>query len=535
MSDFVMPSLGADMSRATLVAWNVAPGDRVVRGDILCEVDTDKGVIEVEVWEDGIVRELVAEVGEDVSVGGVLARLDAPGVAPPPGEEAPPAHAPALDGHPPGEAAPPADAPPEVRRLSESPTATDAPPTAPAASSRHAPPAASAASAVPTPPTDRPDGRPATPPADPRLRVTPAARVAARELDVELAAVQGTGPGGAITSADVEAAHAASPPSPHLPDADGPRATPVARRMAEVHGLDLAGVEGSGPRHAVTRADLEPLLQEVPMPAEPARRGTGARGDEAGDAPGRQHAPGRQDAPEREDVPGGKDDLAAEEGRKARLREAIAAAMARSKREIPHYYLSETVDMGAAVAWVEAYNENRPPGERILLTALLVHAVAGAAREVPEMNGFFEDERFHPASDVHAGIAISLRGGGVVTPALHHCHDRDVPGIMEGLRDLVARARRGKLRASEMTGGTLTITALGEMGVESVFGVIFPPQVAIVGFGRVSERPWAHRGLLGVRPAMTVTLAADHRVSDGITGARFLLAIRQRLEHPESP
>jgi len=477
MSDFTMPSLGADMARATLVEWRVAPGDRVARGDILCEVDTDKGVIEVEVWSDGVVRELVAEVGQDVAVGEVLARMDPP------------------------ESPPPSDVPPEVRRLSDPPPRSPSPPS-PAPPAPPAPPSPPRPAAPPLPP--RP-AAPTPPPAgEAGRRITPAARVAARRLGVELDSVHGTGPGGAITSADVEAAGSPRPeagadasPSEVAP----PRATPVARRMAEVHGLDLAGIEGTGPRQAVTRADLEPLLQPRGARAEP------SEGEEEEE----------------------------EEDLRARLRSAIAAAMTRSKREIPHYYLSETVDMGAAVAWVEAYNAARPPGERILLTALLVHAVARAAMEVPEMNGFFEEGRFRPVSDVHAGIAISLHGGGVVTPALHHCQDRDIPGVMEGLRDLVARARRGKLRASEMTGGTLTITALGEMGVESVFGVIFPPQVAIVGFGRVSERPWAREGLLGVRPVMTVTLAADHRASDGITGARFLLALRQRLEQPESP
>lgn len=514
MSDFLMPSLGADMARATLVAWNVAPGDRVARGDILCEVDTDKGVIEVEVWETGVVRELVAQVGEDVAVGGVLARIDAaeephpeaPRAGEPragaPRAERPPDPSPPAPPAPPSPAAAPrevpADAPAEVRRLSEIPRPAAGPP--------------------PSPPRPRSTTRPsaaahpnAAPP-DAEHRVTPAARVAARALGVNPASVRGTGPGGAVTSTDIEAAHAAGmSPASEVPLPPGvpptpPRATPVARRMAEVHGLDLADVEGTGPRRAVTRADLEPLLDsDASAPALPIGAGV------------------------QEGLPG------AEEDRKARLREAIAAAMARSKREIPHYYLSETVDMGAAVAWVETWNAERPPGDRILLAALLAHAVAGAAREVPSMNGFFEGGAYRPASDIHLGIAISLHGGGVVTPALHHCQDRDVADIMVGLRDLVARARRGKLRASEMTGGTLTMTALGEMGVESVFGVIFPPQVAIVGFGGIRERPWAHEGLLGVRPLMSMTLAADHRVSDGITGARFLHAIRQRLEHPGSP
>ncbi|HYQ81654.1 MAG TPA: dihydrolipoamide acetyltransferase family protein, partial [Anaeromyxobacteraceae bacterium] len=218
----------------------------------------------------------------------------------------------------------------------------------------------------------------------------------------------------------------------------------------------------------------------------------------------------------------------------AGMRQAIAAAMARSKREIPHYYLGLDVDLSRALAWLARENERRPVTERLLPVALLLKAVARAVREVPEMNGFFVDGAFRRSEPVHLGVAISLRQGGLIAPALHDVDRQDLSGIMRGLNDLVARTRRGGLRSSELSDGTLTVTSLGDMGVGAVYGVIYPPQVALVGFGRVQERPWAAGGMLGVRPVVTVTLAADHRVSDGIRGAQFLAAIDRLLQAPEA-
>jgi pyruvate dehydrogenase E2 component (dihydrolipoamide acetyltransferase) len=132
------------------------------------------------------------------------------------------------------------------------------------------------------------------------------------------------------------------------------------------------------------------------------------------------------------------------------------------------------------------------------------------------------------------GVAISLRGGGLVAPAIHDADHCTLDELMAALRDLVQRARTGGLRGSEMSDPTITVTNLGDQGVDQVFGVIYPPQVALVGFGRVAPRPWAVDGLLGVRPVVRATLAADHRASDGHDGARFLAAIDALLQHPEA-
>jgi pyruvate dehydrogenase E2 component (dihydrolipoamide acetyltransferase) len=215
------------------------------------------------------------------------------------------------------------------------------------------------------------------------------------------------------------------------------------------------------------------------------------------------------------------------------MRKAIATAMARAKREIPHYYLATHIDMSRAMAWLQAENLKRSVPERLLYTVLLLKAVALATHDVPEMNGFWRDGAFKPGGGVHVGVAISLRQGGLIAPAMHDVDKKSLDEIMTGLRDLVKRTRAGVLRSSEISEATITVTNLGEQGVETVFGVIYPPQVALVGFGKVVERPWAANGMVGARPVMVATLAADHRASDGHRGGLFLATIERLLQEPE--
>ncbi len=291
-----------------------------------------------------------------------------------------------------------------------------------------------------------------------------------------------------------EAAEAAPAPAP-APEA-GPaartRASPAARRRAEELGIDLAGLSGSGPDGSITIADVE-AATPAPAAAKPAA------------------------APDRA----------------AAMRRAIAAAMSRSNREIPHYYLGTEIDLGAAMRWLSEQNAARPVTERILPAALLLRSVALAAREVPEMNGFWLDGSFRPSPSVHLGVAISL-STGLVAPALHDAEKKTLGDLMKDLRDLVTRARAGTLRSSEVSDPTITVTNLGDLGVETVYGVIFPPQVALVGFGRILERPRVRNG--AVQPAATVlaTLSGDHRASDGHRGGIFLAAIDRLLQKPEA-
>ncbi len=415
VADFLMPSLGADMTSGTLLEWRVKPGDTVKRGDIVAVVDTSKAEIEVEIFEDGVIDELLVPEGTRVPVGTALATVRA-----------------SAEGAP-----------------SASPVATAA---APPVAAVAAPPVATAA--APPPPLE-----------EHRLRASPLARRVAEQLGIDLAAVAGSGPGGAISRADVEHAAGAGP------TASGALSPPLA-----------------------------PTAPPAPSPA-----------------------PGALPSP----PPGEPGDRA------LAMRQAIGALMARSKREIPHYYLQTQIDMSRALAWLEEQNLERPIAERLLSSALLLSAVARAVAATPALNGFWVDEAFRPAEGVHLGVAISLRGGGLVAPALHDADRKTLDELMAGLRDLVTRARAGRLRGSEMSDPTITVTNLGEQGVELVHGVIYPPQVALVGFGAVRERPWAADGMIGARPIVTATLAADHRASDGHAGSRFLTLIDRQLQKPE--
>jgi pyruvate dehydrogenase E2 component (dihydrolipoamide acetyltransferase) len=222
------------------------------------------------------------------------------------------------------------------------------------------------------------------------------------------------------------------------------------------------------------------------------------------------------------------------EQKQAAMRRAIAAAMAKSKREIPHYYLSHRIDMSRPLTWLEEENLKRPITNRLVPAVLLLKATALAIREVPETNGFWIEDGFQPAKDIHLGMGISLRGGGLIAPAIHHADQKDLDELMVALRDLVKRSRSGGLRSSEMTDATVTVTNMGDLGVDLVYGVIYPPQVALIGFGKVMDQPWVENGMIGIRPVLTVTLAADHRASDGHRGGIFLSTIAKILQDPEA-
>jgi pyruvate dehydrogenase E2 component (dihydrolipoamide acetyltransferase) len=367
MADFLMPSLGADMSAGTLVMWRKTVGDTVRRGDIIAEVETEKAVIEVEVFTGGVIEKILVQPGEKVPVGTPLALIR------------------------------------EEKKGS--------------------------------------DLKPSIEPA--RIRISPLARKIAAKRGIDLSTVPGTGPGGAITRADVERA---APP------------------------------------------------QEVQFPPPQ----TGALAD-----------------------------------RQSRMRQTIAAAMARSKREIPHYYLSTPIEMSRSMGWLSEQNLKRPVSDRFLYGVLLIKAVALALRDIPELNALWVDGKAVLKEEIHVGTAISLRQGGLVAPALHHTDRQSLDELMKNFLDLVKRARAGSLKSSEISDPTITVTSLGEQGVETVFGIIYPPQVAIVGFGKLMERPWSVEGKIVSRPLITATLSGDHRVTDGHRGGLFLAAIDRYLQEPE--
>jgi len=215
------------------------------------------------------------------------------------------------------------------------------------------------------------------------------------------------------------------------------------------------------------------------------------------------------------------------------MRQAIAAAVSRSNREIPHYYLETEIDLSRPLQWLAAENQKRSIQERVLPVALLLKAVAKALRDVPELNGYWLEDGLQVKAEIHIGFAVALRQGGLISPALHQVDKLSIGELMQAMADLIERTRVGRLRGSEVTDATVSVTNLGDRGVKTVYGVIYPPQVALVGFGRIAERPWAEGGMLGVRPCVTATLAADHRATDGHQGALFLEALNRHLQLPE--
>jgi len=273
------------------------------------------------------------------------------------------------------------------------------------------------------------------------------------------------------------------------------KVTPAARRRAAELQLELDEVAGAGPERAITLDDVE-------------RAGAASR-------PEPVTAPARM-------------------GDGAKMREAIAAAMARSKREIPHYYLATTVDVTTATDWLAAHNASAPVTERLLFAALLVKSVALACRELQGFSGFNRGGRYVESPSVHVGVAVALRGGGLVAPAITDTADKTLAAVMQDFRALVTRARAGRLRASELAAPTIVLTSLGEGAVDAVFPIIQPPQVAIVGAGAIVERPWVVDGEVVPRRLLTLSLGADHRVTDGRLGAQFLARIGARLLEPGS-
>jgi len=381
-----MPSLGADMEDGTLVEWLKQQGDTVARGDIIAVVETEKGAIEIEIFEDGKIEEILVPEGRKVPVGSPLATISGADETAA-SESIEQAIAVAV------EAAPPPEAAPEIITMR---------------------PIMDTISEV---------------------RASPAARLFAKEHEIDLNGISGTGPGGAIQLRDVKDATPAPPK----------------------RGIDIAA-----------------------------------------------------------------------------MRHAIAAAMSRSKREIPHYYLTHRIDITLAQNWLNAYNAERSPSERILFGALLVKASALALQDFPEFNGLYEQDAFQTSQAVHAGIAIAIRGGGLVAPAIQNADQLSLAELMIQMRDLIGRVRRGSFRASELTSSTITINSLGDRGVEGVLPIIYPPQVAIIGFGKIMEQAWVIEDKIVSRPIVQMTLAADHRVSDGHRGGLFLNAIAEKLYAPES-
>lgn len=394
MIEFKMPSLGADMEDGTLQEWRVKPGDHVKRGDIIADVETQKGLIEIEVFDEGQIKELTIHENEKVPVGTTMALIQ-----------------------------------PEHEKVS----------------------------------VKVPEKEPVEQVAEPILeeKVTPI-----------------------VT---------------HHIEGERIKISPLARKMAEANNLDLHKIHGSGEHGEIHKSDIEKVL-------------AGAGNGEMKEADTVREHPNK--------------DL------KENMRKAIASATSRSNREIPHYYLEMTIDMNPAISWLSDLNKELPIKQRILPVVLLIKAVANALKKVPELNAIWE-EKVVLKNDINIALAVALRDGGVVMPTIHEVDKKSIEQIMGDLSDIVPRAKNFKLRSSDLNESTISITSIGDNGADRIAGVIFPPHVAIIGFGAIREIPWAADGMLDVRHAVTVTLSADHRVTDGYTGDRFLTELKNQLQKPE--
>jgi pyruvate dehydrogenase E2 component (dihydrolipoamide acetyltransferase) len=388
MIEFLMPSLGADMEDGTLIEWRKKPGDSVKRGDIIAEVDTQKGLIEIEVFEEGTLAELLIKEGTKVPVGTVIALINPSGIA--------------------------------LETKKEEP--------------------------IPLQPIEE-------------------KKVPAISEEIHL------------------------------------KASPLARRIATENNIDLSLIKGTAEEGAITKEDVELAISQRSEP----KKSTGI------EIP----------VPEKISAP------------VETIRAAVAAAMSKSNREIPHYYLEKKIDMTLATAWLLEANKQRLVKDRLLPAVLLIKAVAKSLQDFPDLNAVWENG-LQSKKEINIGFVVSLRNGGIIVPALHQANVKTADEIMAALNDIIPRARALKLRSSELSDSTITITNIGQDGVETVYGVIYPPQVAIIGFGSVSEEPFAANGMLGIRSVLHVTLAGDHRATDGLTGSRFLVALDKNLQNPES-
>jgi len=408
MSQFLMPSLGADMEAGTLVEKLRNPGDAVARGDIIAAVETQKGVIEIEVFENGILVDWLVDIGTKVDVGAPLAEITNASVA----------------------------------RSS----ASDPPDAVPNAASPEEPLAKAQEQRIPRP-----------------------------------------------ENSVAEAWH---------PDRPGPENKPLAMQQQGTTGIERVRITPAARRLAAREnINIAELARSMGRPIY--------LKDIAAQTPG-------GDANQLSD-----------------MRTAIAAAMSHSKREIPHYYLAHRADLTNAEAFVGQINATRPPQTRLMLGALYLKAIARAVQKYPEFNGHFKDDRYHPADAAHIGLAVSLRSGGLVAPAVLDVDTKNLDDVMTAMRDVIARVRAGRFRARELSNATITLTSLGDRGVDQVYGVIYPPQVAIVGIGTPAMLPCVSIDKVVPRLTACLTLAADHRVSDGRRGALFLNNIIQNLQDPE--
>lgn len=471
LKPFTMPKWGIEMAEGTIADWMVAENAPFSRGTVLTLIETDKITNEVEAEADGRFVRILAKAGETYPVGALLAVLS--------------------DG---GEASA-AEIEAVIAGFTASDTSFD-----PDAGTEPAMAAAPAPAAT----------APAAPPVPAGLAISPAALAEARALGVDLATVSGSGRRGRISVQDVHqaarapAAPALTGPLPLTPE--GPvRATPVARRLAALHELDLAKVTGTGPRGKVRRADVLAAVANA-RPAPQAASAPTPASAPAAETPGTPGAP--------EVVP------------MSSMRRTIARRLTQAKQEIPHFYVRRRVRADRLLALRAAATGDKPS-----VNDYLIRACALALREVPALNVQVHGADIHQFAQADIAVAVAT-DRGLVTPIVFAADSLAPAEIGARMRELAQKARSGRLRPEEFTGGSFSLSNLGGFGVEQFDAIINPPQGAILAVGTARPEPIDDDGALRIVPVLHLSLSCDHRAIDGADAGRFMAALAHLIEQP---
>jgi pyruvate dehydrogenase E2 component (dihydrolipoamide acetyltransferase) len=515
--EVTMPQMGYDMTEGTINEWRVKEGDPVSRGDVIASIATDKADIDIEAYADGVLRRIVVQPGQTVPVGTVIAWI---GEA---DEEVPAG----------GGSEPPAEAKPEAQpngklraAQPESRTATRrergaavadeeegaGEPEQAAAQARGGSPSGAAAG---QPTEDRGTaggGAPAEAPQD----SAPPPKAAEEKGGGELAVPE-------------PPSTAQPPPEGEAPSGNGRvKASPYARKRAAELGVDLAAVRGSGPGGRIVAQDVERALSEgAHKPGAPAKPAEARQGEAApADAkpPEGKHA-------ERAPAPVSADDDAYTDEEPSRLRRALARAMVEAKTTVPHFYLTVDVDAEPLLRLRAEVNELGPESPRLSVTDLIVRACALTLQSHRQLNAAWIDGRVRRFERSNVAVAVAL-ADGLIAPTLRNLDGLSMRQLAERLHDLVARAKSNRLRQEELSGGHMAVSNLGMFGIEEFAAIITPPQSCVLAVGAVRDTAVVNDGSVKPGKRMRMTLAVDHRVTDGAQGADALARIKWLLEHP---
>lgn len=483
-NQITMPKLSDTMEEGKIIRWLKHPGDAVHHGDALAEVETDKADMVMEAFDDGVLEEIRLKEGESAPVGAVIAMLRSIGEAP---AEAAPVRPP---------------------KGAVSPEVTEAAVEVVAAAE---PRAAAPAQPVPLRPLRRKRGAAAAeeaqpqPPAETAGEAIPVSATLAEPLP-EVHPALSAHPSAAPTAIAAPPLRGVSVPAaaPTTMPTTGAkfRASPLARRAAEEASIDLSQVQGSGPDGRITKRDVDSYLRE------------------------QQLFKFRRLIAPREGLPGTREEL-------SKMRKTIANRMAQSKREIPHFYVTVEVDMEEAVKLKNSLEATELFEEDITYNDIIIKATTLALSRYTRMNASYQDEGIVIFPNINIGMAVAVEDG-LIVPVIHECERLSLPEIAAAAHRLVSKAARGGFTSDDLSGATFTISNMGMLGVEHFAAVIVPPQAAILAVSAIKDRPVVRNGQLGVGKTMMMTVACDHRIIDGVIGARFLNEIKRFLENPAS-